>query len=716
VLKFSAHPSRIPVRFRFNRRAMAVLLHGWLLAISVMRCSATSARSREEASPVQKVIGLLDSMSAKVTKNLAEQQRDFQLFASHCDKESTAKNRAVSDGESAKEELSAYIAQSTANIGVADTQVSEFAQQISDVEGELRNAASIRAKGNADFQATEKELSETVDSLSRASLALSKQGVSFAQMSGKDQEQMDVAIQDLGMIIEATWVTQQQKDSISAFLQQREDTDDDDMNDKALTEASPDGKQVGITETIADMEQKAQGSLSNARKEEMQAQHSFQMLQAGMNNELLTVKKELAMATQKKQGTIQDMSQSQKELDGTNKSLKEGAVFLKDLKHECQTRAGEFEAISRDAQAELDAMAKAKAILTNKFGAASFLQTSMKAHLRSTARMGMKAKQGLFYGQLMEGNKMQALKLIDSLGRKLHSMALVSLAFRAASDPFGKIRSMIEEMLAKLMQEAAEEADQKAFCDKELAESEQSNMDKNQKLDTLDARLGKLSSMQARLTQQVTTLTREVLEIDGATKESTEIRQRDRGAFEQESKDFQESQDACAGAIQALQEYYEGSAASFVQVRMRSGEADSMAEMMQQASGAAAQGGEGIIGLLEVVESDFATMLAETKAGENTGAEEFEKSMQESRVLKATKLTEAKQKESELKSVKTTLDEFSQDKEGVQSELDAVEEYLSRLKPECQTQVPTHQETKARRLEEIDGLRNALSVLEGTGI
>merc|ERR1719243_111514 len=105
-----------------------------------------------------------------------------------------------------------------------------------------------------------------------------------------------------------------------------------------------------------------------------------------------------------------------------------------------------------------------------------------------------------------EDPKARALRSIEKHGRKLRSTALISLAYRAASDPFGKVRSMIEDMIAKLLQEAAEEATQKAFCDKEIGESKASKDEKQGKLDKTNSRLEKAESTIASLTDQVTTL------------------------------------------------------------------------------------------------------------------------------------------------------------------------------------------------------------------
>merc|ERR1719261_37697 len=87
--------------------------------------------------------------------------------------------------------------------------------------------------------------------------------------------------------------------------------------------------------------------------------------------------------------------------------------------------------------------------------------------------------------------------------------------------------------------------------------------------------------------------------------------------------------------------------------------------------------------------------------------------MQDSKMLKATKEMEIKGKESEVKALKTTISDNSEDKAGVSEELDAVLAYLDKLKPQCETKEPSYAEIKAKREAEIEGLKDALQTLAG---
>merc|ERR1719161_2387967 len=86
--------------------------------------------------------------------------------------------------------------------------------------------------------------------------------------------------------------------------------------------------------------------------------------------------------------------------------------------------------------------------------------------------------------------------------------------------------------------------------------------------------------------------------------------------------------------------------------------------------------------------------------------------MQEHRVAIAAKEAEIKASESEIKSLTTSIHEFGQDHKMASKEMAAVNEYIEKLKPQCEGRVVPYAERKAKREAEINGLKEALGILE----
>merc|ERR1719420_1381527 len=177
--------------------------------------------------------------------------------------------------------------------------------------------------------------------------------------------------------------------------------------------------------------------------------------------------------------TTEELNTAQASLGETKTTLEADEKYLEELKQSCTTKATEWASRQKQASEETAAIEKAKGILSE--GVKVFLQTSSRTELESEADEALDARS-------------QVVRILKKLAKKESSYALAQLAAQARSDPFGKIRGLIEEMIAKLTAEAAEEADQKSFCDEEMSESKAKQADLSGKLDKVSARISKAES------------------------------------------------------------------------------------------------------------------------------------------------------------------------------------------------------------------------------
>merc|ERR1719213_415827 len=260
-------------------------------------------------------------------------------------------------------------------------------------------------------------------------------------------------------------------------------------------------------------------------------------------------------------------------------------------------------------------------------------------------------------------------------------------------------------MIAKLLKEAQEEATQKAFCDEEMGKSKTSQAEKTATVDKLQTRIDGASAAIAELTEAIKTLEAEIADIDSSQATATEIRTKEKADNTAAICDFKQSAEAVVKAMGVLKGFYGG---ALIQTNAK------VASKRPSFGGAKTDTGSSIISVLEVAESDFTTLLAETETEEDAAAEAYEKQTKENEVSKATKQADAKAKDSEIKSLTVQLGHSKEDHASTSSELDAVNSYIDKLRPQCEEKVMSYAEKKAAREAEIAGLKEALEILEGS--
>jgi hypothetical protein len=654
-----------------------------LFTVLVLAVSGASTT----ASPVQKVIELLDDLKGKVESDLANEAKLMDEYSQWCDEEQNSKEDAITSSKRTIKDLSATIEDAKASITTLTSTIDELTQKISTSEHDLSEATSIRNKERSDFTAAEKELVDTVDSLSRATSVL-KKNLGLLQ-SGRVSTEIGELTSGLQKIIEASTTSDHQKSVLQSLIQSQSGEGDEDLDLQPQATASAyESKSDGILDTIADMQSKAEDSLSNTRKDEMNAQHSFQMLKQGLEDETAVMKKQLSEATLSRSTAEEELHGAEAALTAEGKQLAADEKYLAELKQSCSAKAKEWDVRQKQAGEETAAIEKAKEILSD--GVKVFLQTSTRMRTKDSE-------------VAEDETRSRAVRVLEGLKKKFHSFRLVQLAARARSDPFGKIRGLVEDMIASLEKAAAEEATQKAFCDEETAESKAKQADLTGKLDKTTARIDQATATTAQLQQAIKKLESEVAEMDAAEAEATKVRQDEHADYLKSSSDFKASAEAVAKAMEVLNNYY--SSASFLQVQVTTGQAPEL-------GGAKGDVGSTIVSVLEVAESDFTQMLAESEAAESESQTAFDKLKQENAVARATKNADAKSKKNEVKSLEVSLGNYKEDKASTSDELDAVLSYLDKLKPQCETKVMSYAERKAAREQEIAGLKEALEILQ----
>merc|ERR1719478_465830 len=264
----------------------------------------------------------------------------MEEYTKWCDSESNEKEDAITSNKRTIGDLEAEIADASARISELGTEVEELAGKISASETELKDATGVRDDEKKAFTDSETELVDTVDSLERALVVLKRGQTSFLQ--ARDKDAMDKLTMSLGKILEASWVNKKDKAAVQALLQSKAADTDEDLSLTPQAKVSGyESHGSGILDTISDMKDKAESTLSDARKAEMEAAHEYEMLKQNLEMQMSTMKKRMSEATTEKSGLEEAKSSAEEELASTKKTLADDEKYLEELTQSCSMKAKE---------------------------------------------------------------------------------------------------------------------------------------------------------------------------------------------------------------------------------------------------------------------------------------------------------------------------------------------------------------------------------------
>jgi len=483
---------------------------------------------------------------------------------------------------------------------------------------------------------------------------------------------------------------------------------DDSEEFGAPTAATYKSHSGGIIDVLEDLKEKAESQLAELRKAEGADKQNYDMLKQSLEAQVAADTNDMKEEKAAQAGAEESKATAEGDLEQTVKELANAEEALASAHSNCMKTAADHEQTVKAREEELKVIAEATKILQETSSGAVSQTYSL---LQLGAGMRMQTRRDLVQSEV--------IVLVKKLAHDFHSAALAQLASRVAAvakygaqngeDPFVKVKGLIQNMISQLEAEAQSEATEKAYCDEQLAKTEVKKGELDDDIAKLSVKIDQSSSKSAALQEDVKQLEGELAALTKLQAEMDKIRGESHADYVTAKADLELGLSGVRKALGVLREYYGGAAAML--------QGDKLSAFMQQpempktfvkSEGA----GQGIISILEVVESDFATNLAKEETEEADAQSEYDKTTQENKITKTLKEQDVNYKTQEIKSLEKSLAELSADKESADTEHAAVMEYYGKIKDRCIAKPETYEERKKRREAEIKGLKEALNILE----
>jgi len=641
---------------------------------------------------------MLTNMYETGVKEKNDEEVRMTKFSTWCDNTQSFKTTAIKQAEDALAQLDADIEKADSDAAAAATAIAGLDKDIATYEADKLEATEVREKAHADFEALHNDYTESIDAIERAIIVIKAgpQGqVSFVQTSLTELSQLPK-------------IPAHAKQVITAFLQRDSEPMSALMQDAQEMIAAPEvaafeSSSGGILQMIYDLEAKFNDERDDLEKKEAEERHTFDMLAQELTDQIEAATRERKSQLSTKNKKLSAKAAAEGDHADTSAVKASDEKYLADITATCTQKRADFAKRQELRAGELAAVQQAIDIMSSDEVAGSGAKHLPTLVQKSTALAQLRSS-------AMSPSQKAVATFLQNKARDTNSRILSLIAFKVSADPFKKVMKMIKDMIIKLTEEATEEAEHKGFCDTELTTNKQTRDFKTEQSSELNAEIEKLTADIAQYASQIADLGAAIEQIDAAVSEATATRVAEKEKNMATIADAQAGQAAVSKATTILKEFYDKAATATALVQAQNNGLQSpMPETFDEAYTGQSSGG--VLSMLEVCESDFARLEADTTSGEDAAQKEFDTFTSDSAVDKATKTADMKHKREMKVKAESALQTAKKDLQGVTAELDAAMEYYEKLKPSCVDAGESYEERVARREEEIQSLKEALKIL-----
>merc|ERR1719305_464609 len=492
------------------------------------------------SSPVAKVLQLLENLENQVEQEGAAEAATYKAFACFCKDKQLEKHDLITGKTSLDDSLTADIEELTAKKETLESELSDLNADLDYDEGALKRMIDRREKEYANWKVNYDDTVEAVNSAKDAIASMKASGGALVQMPRKIKE----------------------------LLQQGEEP------------ASYEFASGGILKTLEDLEDKWFTKKTSLEQQEDAASVAYGNAKTKMEDKISTEKDSISTKTTELAVTEKSIGTKTTELTETKALKSDAETYLKDLTEQCERKAREWDQRSSMRKGELAALDKALELM----GVVDTKATDSGAG----GRTGVKPVAGLTQEEddadsdgadktdsyadvvFVQTRKVEAkavkheegdvrnkvITILKTKAAKLKSPAINMLAMKLAANPFAKVKELIQQLIERLNAEALNEANQKGWCDKEIATAKHDSEYRLLDTKTLTASLLQLQAQKANLEEVITETTAELAELNKALNDATKLRGEEKAENKQTLTAAREGKAALDNAIEVLQTFY----------------------------------------------------------------------------------------------------------------------------------------------------------------
>jgi len=469
-----------------------------------------STASDSQATPISKVLQLLNDMAVKGDAEKKLEEDKFAAFSQWCEDQVRVKTNEIKAANSQIEMLDARIQKANVRIQQLTDRTNELSEDVGRWEKDQKSVTAVRSKETADYRLTVQDYTESIDAITAAIAVLKKQAYTRGQ--AELLQSSLVQVRNLQLVPLAT------KKALSAFLQQAQSPDERLFNE-APEAAGYEFQSGGVIEMLEKLKDEFSTKKMDLDAEELKAQHAYEQILQQLIDNTENANHEISKKNAESGETGQVKASATGDLTATTSDRDEDQKYLDDTKALCATKKADFESRQKLRAEELATIKKAIDIISSEA-----VQGAGDKHLPALLQKSKHVALTQLRGD--QRNPLQDRIAVFLAGRaqSINIRLLTLVSQRVSTDPFTKVKKMIKDLIVKLMEEGTSETEHKGWCDTEIATNKVTRDSKTEEVDKLRAQVEDLTSTIAKLTQSVQDLTAAIAELDVAMASATQDR------------------------------------------------------------------------------------------------------------------------------------------------------------------------------------------------